>query len=170
MLSGLLAFSSATVKAEEGYTIAGDILQVALPLTAISTTLIIEDYNGSIQFLKAFTATTVTTQVLKYSINAERPNGGDRSFPSGHTSAAFSGASFLQRRYGWVYGIPAYAAATYVGWSRVNAEAHYTRDVVAGAIIGIGFTYLFTDPYEERYRLQPVFGRDYYGLHFTACF
>ncbi len=156
--------------AEENYALAGDILQVVLPLTAISTTLIIEDYNGSVQFLKAFTATTVTTQVLKYGINAERPNGGDHSFPSGHTSAAFSGASFIQRRYGWSYGIPAYAAAVYVGWSRVNAEAHYTRDVVAGALIGIGFTYLFTDPYKQTFTITPVVDLDCYGLHLAARF
>lgn len=57
---------------------------------------------------------------------------------------AFSGASFLQKRYGWEYGLPAYAAAGFVGWSRVNSDEHDTADVVAGATISILSTYFFT--------------------------
>ena len=41
------------------------------------------------------------------------------SFPSDTSALAFAPAQFLWQRYGWEYGLPAYAAATFVGWSRV---------------------------------------------------
>jgi membrane-associated phospholipid phosphatase len=45
------------------------------------------------------------------------------------------------------YGIPAYALASYVGYTRVEAKAHHPHDVVAGAGIGIISSYIFTKPY-----------------------
>jgi membrane-associated phospholipid phosphatase len=68
-------------------------------------------------------------KVLKYSVPRERPEGSDTS---GHTSAAFSGATFIHRRYGWKYGIPAYLAVAFVGWSRVESGKHYSDDVLRG--------------------------------------
>ena len=70
------------------------------------------------------------------------------SFPSGHTASAFIGAGFLQRRYGWKYGVPAYLAAGFVGASRVITKWHWIGDVIIGAGIGIGVNYLFTTPYQ----------------------
>jgi membrane-associated phospholipid phosphatase len=126
---------------------AGDIIQIALPLGVYGATFAINDTDGRMQLYKSFATTMGVTYALKYGLNRPRPSGGDHSFPSGHTSAAFSGASFIQRRYGWWYGAPAYLAASFVGWSRVDANAHYTEDVLAGAAIGIAATYAFTHPY-----------------------
>lgn len=127
----------------------GDVLQFVIPILSLSSTLVFEDdFDGSIQFLKAFAATELTTQALKKLTNERRPSGGCcESFPSGHTSATFMGASFIHYRYGWKYSIPAYIAATYVGYSRVQSNQHYTRDVVAGAAIGIISSYFFTKKY-----------------------
>lgn len=79
----------------------------------------------------------LTTGALKYTVNETRPNGGAHSFPSGHASAAFTGAEFIRKEYGWSWGAPAYLAASFVAWSRVEADKHYTHDVLAGAAIGI---------------------------------
>ena len=67
------------------------------------------------------------------------PNGGPRSFPSGHTSIAFSGAEFIRKEYGWRWAAAAYAAAGFVGWSRAwnRSQQHYVHDVLAGAALGI---------------------------------
>ena len=46
------------------------------------------------------------------------------------------------------YGVPAYAAASFVAYSRVESREHYPRDVVAGAGIGILSSYIFTKPYK----------------------
>jgi membrane-associated phospholipid phosphatase len=78
-----------------------------------------------------------TTQGIKYIAGRTRPDGTDRSFPSGHTSSAFATATVLQRHYGWKVGIPAYALAGYVGASRLHANKHYLSDVAFGAALGI---------------------------------
>ncbi len=78
-----------------------------------------------------------TTQGIKYVAGRTRPDGTDRSFPSGHTSSAFATATVLQRHFGWKVGIPAYALASYVGASRLNANKHYLSDVAFGAALGI---------------------------------
>jgi PAP2 superfamily len=79
----------------------------------------------------------LTTGALKYSINETRPNGGSHSFPSGHAAVSFTGAEFIRKEFGWGWGVSAYAAASFVAWSRVEADKHYTHDVLAGAAIGI---------------------------------
>ena len=166
-LTLLISYYSVSLYATEiDYGRIGDVVQIVLPVTALGMTLgMEEDYNGTVQFVKSFGATFVATQVLKYGVNETRPNGGHHSFPSGHTSAAFSGASFIQRRYGWGYGIPAYLAATYVGWSRVYTHAHYPHDVYVGALLGIAMTYLFTVPYKEsNVQVSPMVSTEGYGF------
>jgi hypothetical protein len=54
---------------------------------------------------------------------------------SGHTSSAFAGASFIQRRYGFKQAIISYGLAIATGASRIYAKKHYSRDVIAGAVI-----------------------------------
>jgi len=57
------------------------------------------------------------TQGLKFGIGRERPDGGDHSFPSGHTSASFTFASVIAEFYGVKGGIPAYLLASLVALS-----------------------------------------------------
>lgn len=96
---------------------AGDIMQVLMPSIAYGTTFYLDDSESRNQFYKSFAATFVVTQGLKYTIDKKRPNGSGKSFPSGHTSAAFQGASFIHKRYGFKYSIPAYIGASFVGYS-----------------------------------------------------
>jgi membrane-associated phospholipid phosphatase len=137
---------SANASVENG----GDILYKVIPAVALASTLYFEDdYSGSWQFAKSLAATELTTLLLKSAINEQRPNGECcSSFPSGHSSVAFSGASFMHFRYGWRYGIPAYVAASFVAYSRVDSRQHYSRDVVAGALVGVLSSYVFTHPFE----------------------
>jgi membrane-associated phospholipid phosphatase len=123
---------------------AGDFLQVMVPAVAYGMTFYKDDEEGRTQFYKSFATTAGTTHLLKNTIDAKRPNGGSKSFPSGHTSAAFQGAAFIHARYGLEQAWPAYAAATFVGYSRVDADKHHTRDVIAGAALGIAASFYFT--------------------------
>ncbi len=150
--------------AEDGVETAGDILQVALPVWAYAMTFTNDDSEGSIQFTQSFLAAMATTYTLKLTVDRERPNGGDMSFPSGHTSAAFSGAAFIQMRYGWLYGSMAYAGAAYVGWSRVVTENHHVEDVIAGAGIGIISAAIFTKPYLDKIHILPFVSRERMGM------
>tara|TARA_R110002073_G_scaffold57778_4_gene146795 strand:- start:228051 stop:228617 length:567 start_codon:yes stop_codon:yes gene_type:complete len=130
----------------------GDILLVALPTVAISTTLIIGDKEGTWQFTKGLLLNELITYGLKLSINKTRPDASNNnSFPSGHTSTAFQSASFIQKRYGWSYGIPAYALASFTAYSRIYADKHDVLDLLAGAVIGVGSSYLFTTEYQKEH-------------------
>ena len=78
------------------------------------------------------------TQVLKYTVRRERPDGsGANGFPSGHAADTFAIATALERHFGWKGAVPAYAIASYVAASRLHDNRHYASDVVFGAAVGI---------------------------------
>lgn len=139
-----LLFSN-IIKAQSTIEKLGDYGLYSMPVIALGATLIEKDGKGAIMFGKSFLLNGVVTYGLKRLIDKERPNKENlNSFPSGHTSISFQGAAFLQKRYGWKYGIPAYAIAAYTGFSRVHVKKHFVEDVAVGAAIGILSSYLFT--------------------------
>lgn len=133
----------------------GDVLQLALPIAAGITTIIKKDWEGTKQFALSYGTGFIITHSLKRIVRKERPEGRNLfdAFPSGHTTSAFSGASFIQRRYGWKYGKWAYLGAAVVGVSRMEGPDgwHDIWDVLAGATVGIGSTYIFTSPYMQEH-------------------
>ncbi len=125
---------------------AGDVVVLGLPAAALGISLLKHDKEGTFQFLKSFAGEAVTVFLLKWSINAKRPNGGNYSFPSGHSAQAFVSSTYLYKRYGWKYGLPATALATFVAYSRagIKEPVHYLTDVLAGAFIGSLSAHIFT--------------------------
>ena len=107
-----------------------------------------------LEFGVAFAATVAETYVLKYMVNRPRPyvthtdlvplsSESSRSFPSGHTSSAFSLATSLSLNYPkWYVAVPAFAWATATGYSRMYLGVHYPTDVLAGAALGAGTAWL----------------------------
>jgi membrane-associated phospholipid phosphatase len=91
---------------------------------------------------------------LKYTVNRERPfatysfitkkiEAGSPSFPSGHTSGAFSVATSLSLAFPrWYVIAPSFLWAAGVGYARMELGVHYPTDVLAGAVIGAGFSWL----------------------------
>lgn len=152
---------------DETIETSGDILQILIPAVAYGATFYLNDTEGRAQFYKSFFTNVGITYLLKYSIDKKRPNGKDHSFPSNHVSFAFQGATFIYRRYGWKYSIPAYIGAAFVGYSRVKTDNHYIEDVLAGAAIGIISSLCFTTSFKE-IEIAPAVGKNYYGL--TANF
>ncbi len=77
---------------------------------------------------------------LKNMINEPRPDGGPRSFPSGHTANAFLGAHLAFKEFKdsnrWI-AWSGYTVATFVGISRLYNNRHWLSDVIAGAGFGI---------------------------------
>ena len=123
----------------------GDLFQIAIPLSGLGYTYYSNDIIGRKQFWKTYLSSLSLTYILKYTIKKERPNGHCcESFPSGHTSAAFAGAMFINNRYGLKFGIPAIFLASFVGYSRVYAEKHYWEDVLAGSLISVIASLFYT--------------------------
>lgn len=168
----LLCAGLAPYAANAGDTVetSGDILRVALPLAAWGLTFDRDDRPGRVQFYKAFGATVASTLALKTVIDKERPDddGDDDAFPSGHAATAFSGASFIQRRYGWRLGAPAYAVAGYVGWTRIDADKHDGWDVLAGAALATALTHVFVTPARTGVDVTAMVADGQWYLGFTA--
>lgn len=110
----------------EDITEAGDVLQIALPAIAIGSTFFagnpeggMWDKEGTRQSVYSVATTSAATHIWKAISGKMRPGSDARtSFPSGHTSAAFSGAAFIGTRYGWMWGLPSYGAAVRTTRSR----------------------------------------------------
>ncbi len=113
------------------------------------------------------------TFVGKAAFRRERPDGGNFSFPSGHTTAAFSTAAVLTVFYGWKGALPSYAVATVVALNRLDDKSHFLTDVVMGAVIGtvvgVGAA-RFQKKDKPNYFLTPQVSRDRTTLSFTYIF
>jgi PAP2 superfamily protein len=95
-------------------------------------------------------AAGVVTPLLKDAFGRARPSANDgtynfgfarfdnphNSFPSGHSTNVFAGATAIAEHYNGVVPWIAYTIAGAVAYSRVNDRAHWPSDVVAGALIG----------------------------------
>jgi len=169
LISFLLLFSLAiggTARAGNAVQTAGDVVTVLLPATAGGMILSLKGWDGALQLAKSGLLTAGVTFGLKYAVDERRPNGERYSFPSAHSSASFASAEFLRKRYGWEYGIPAYALASFVAYSRVDSNQHYAHDVIAGAAIGIASSYLFTKPYKG-WEVKAEADPGYYGVRLS---
>jgi membrane-associated phospholipid phosphatase len=153
-------------------TTIGDVLLFGMPLAAGLTTIIVKDKEGSWQFAKGFIVNQAITLSLKAITKHPRPDlSNNNAFPSGHTSTTFQSASFIQQRYGWKYGIPAYALAGLTAYSRIEGKKHDGWDVAAGIVIGIGSSYLFTTPYQkEHFELSFNSSENNYSIGFKYKF
>jgi len=163
LVGGLVAPVAHSV-ASDGVENAGSVIRTLIPAVAYGTTFYLHDSDGRSQFYKSFFSNLGATYALKATVSKTRPNGSDdESFPSGHSSVAFQGAAFIHKRYGIKYAVPAYLGATFVAWSRVDSDNHYTIDVVAGAAIGIVSSLIFTKPYKG-FVVTPMVDNGFYGV------
>lgn len=96
----------------------------------------------------------IITSSIKLAVRRDRPfkthpdiqkhsDAGSLSFPSGHTSAAFSIATSVSLAFPkWYVIAPSMLWAGTVGYSRMYLGVHYPSDVLVGALIGAGTSYL----------------------------
>lgn len=141
----VLSFSVPVFAKSERLEKVGDVGQYGIPLIAGAVSLYHLDGEGLLELGEGAIWTALSTHLLKSTVDATRPDGTDQSFPSAHTASAAQGAAYLQFRYGYQYGIPAYIAAGVVGYSRIDANRHHWRDVFAGLALGTGVQYLISE-------------------------
>jgi len=122
----------------------GNILGGPVLFSAVTGGLLIATSRSSRPHFRSFTYTftqaividNILTQALKVSVQRERPNRENFSFPSGHASNAFAVATVVSHYYGRKWGIPLFVLSTFVGLSRLEAGKHWPSDLVAGAALG----------------------------------
>lgn len=111
--------------------------------------------KAAIKNAAGITLALTTATILKIAVQRERPkaahpadiierdHAGALSFPSGHTTSAFSAATAISLTYRkWYVVAPAFLYAGLTGYSRMRLGMHYPTDVLAGALIGSGCTFL----------------------------
>ena len=129
-------------------------------------------------------ASGLITQPLKYAVERSRPSkgtgaygfrpfSGSGSFPSGHTTEAFAVATVISEHYEslWVR-LTSYGLATAVGYARMNSDAHWASDVLAGAAIGT-FVGQVVVRFNKRHRalaVMPLLGPDIKGAEVVWSF
>jgi membrane-associated phospholipid phosphatase len=103
--------------------------------------------KGVMVELAAMGLTSGVSHGLKYATGRNRPDhrNDPNTFPSAHTSAAFSSSTLSNRNINSLplskaarlsLQITNLALATSIGWSRVESGKHYPSDVLAGAALG----------------------------------
>ena len=99
----------------------------------------------------------------------------DASFPSGHATNAFALASVVAAHSdGWLIPTLAYSVASGVAASRMNDNAHWASDVVAGALIGASTGRFIAHRHRKANRqavvtLVPLIGPRRVGLSLRAA-
>ena len=129
--------------------------------TAISLSLILMfvSYRKALIMGSSYAITSISAQIIKFLFDAPRPKLyfghqldhahfvkgveilSQHSFPSGHTTTAFSAAvllSYWSKNKGWA---PVFLLlAILVGYSRMYLSEHFFEDVLAGSVIGFVLT------------------------------
>lgn len=151
-----------------------DVLCILPDATALGVAIAKHDTQG----LKQLGLSTATCLAVNYGlelcIRKDRPDGsGHHAFPSTHTAVAFNGSTFLMKRYGWKWGVPAYVVSSFVAWGRVHSNRHDWWDVLGGTAIGAGSAFIFTRPFVKgaNVTISPTtFGDRAYGMTATIQF
>lgn len=86
--------------------------------------------------MRSYALSGVTTLALKGAVDRRRPTGGRYSFPSGHTSSAFSIVPALHHHLGWRASAPALGLGVITALGRLQDRHHYLSDVIFGAAVG----------------------------------
>jgi undecaprenyl-diphosphatase len=130
-------------------------LAVAVPISMFAASLINKDKQlsaNAYKILGSLVITAVLTEGIKRTINRDRPfvtyplvvfpntiKETGKSMPSGHTAFSFTAATSLFTAYPkWYVGLPLYAWASSVSYSRLYLGQHYPSDVLMGAVVGTG--------------------------------
>lgn len=172
MLMAAVLAPTTSVYAKSDTEKAGDIITLMIPAAGLGMAVAKHDKEGMYDLGKTMATNLAATYALKYATNdtawGERPNGEDYSFPSGHTSISCAGASFIGQRYGWRYGSIAMLPAAYVGWSRVDADKHHARDVIAGCALGTVSGLVMTQPFDNA-TVLPWYDNKTFGVTISSA-
>jgi hypothetical protein len=121
---------------------------------------------------------------IKYTVGRARPGSnlgayhfspfsGSDSFPSGHTTEAFTLATVIAEHYHSIWiDLGCYGIASAVGYARLDLNYHWASDVLAGAAIGTFVGHLVVHVNHNRWgvAIQPVIGPRMNGAKLSWSF
>jgi membrane-associated phospholipid phosphatase len=176
MAAILTLFSAPAVAATDGYSdkeLSADIVTLLLPVTTWGIAHYKDDGDGEGQFFRSTGVSLLLNSSLRLAFNetdwGTRPNGSPYGFPSGHAAFVTSSAAFLQDRFGWKFGVPAYALVGYVSYVRVDTDHHRWRDIGAAVALSMGVSRLFVTPHDATH-IAPIVGPDWLGMRIERSF
>ena len=174
ILGGLLAALPLSASAADATTLlVGDVVTGLSPFVSFGIAYFKDDTEGEKQWARTIAINEIVNTGLRVGLNntswGRRPDGSQYGFPSGHAGFVFAQAAFLQERYGWKYGVPAFVVASGVSYIRVREDKHRWRDVIAGGGLAYGISFLTVTPLGALH-LAPVVGPDWIGIRFQRSF
>jgi membrane-associated phospholipid phosphatase len=107
----------------------------AIKACRILPALYLATYTVEIPIKRHFRRKRPFISIVRAIVVGRKP--GSYSFPSGHSAAAFAGATLLQASYPRARSV-LFAIAFLVAFSRVYLGAHYPGDVLSGGLAGAG--------------------------------
>lgn len=81
----------------------------------------------------------------------------DYSFPSGHTMVSFAAAGSIVL-FKPTLGVPAFALATLIAFSRLYLFVHFPTDILGGLLVGLACAYMakkVMDSWDKKKNQQP---------------
>ncbi len=130
-------------------------ISISLPVLAMGITIAKHDRAGAGELLVTTILSAGTAYALKSLIREERPdNGSIHSLPAVTSALAGSGSTYLWARYGWQYGLPAWAAADAASFTLTQAKRAHWYDALAGSMIATGYGIIVTKRFKSRYNIN----------------
>ncbi len=147
-------------------------VSIAVPALAVSVALSKHDGAGLGELLAGTILSVGTAYGIGQAIREERPdNSSAHSFPALNTTLAASSATFLWGRYGWRYGLAAYAAQDVVSFSLTQAKRANWYDTFGASLISTGYGLVVTRRLRSRYnidtRVAPIRGGGLLSLSYN---
>jgi hypothetical protein len=132
---------------------AGDAIAYSLPVAALTITFLHDDdWTGVKEYSFVAAATMGTTLLIRQFVRKTSPDGStDRSFPSIEAAVGSPAGSYLWRRYGWQYGIPAFLLEQGASFLLDRAGKHRLVDGLAVTALSAGFSWMAVTTYHKRF-------------------
>jgi len=154
--AALLLLASPADAASTSLRNAGNALIIALPVAAAGASALHRDWKGFGEFTISAALTVGTAYALRQMVRDRRPDHSDfRGFTPPDLALADSSADYLWNRYGWQYGVPAYAAQLVSSYALTDGKKNHWYDTLGSAALAFGFDYAIVSRYRSsRYHLR----------------